>query len=231
MFGGSVNWAILSDPLALQRAKQLARRFWWSGYAIAGVYGLKMILFAALASSARLPPSPVGRFVLASLASPNYRARCRPKKMRHRGIGSAQSLKQRLELSLPLALFPSPQGSMTGGYSHDSVTVATTQGIPVGLAGIGPVGQYTRPPVRPFDHDIEPRGSRPGSQVPHVDLVDEAFLVRDSPGRAKPPGCHLRNPAVCFAPFLTRRACVSAPKCTPGSSGTSASARFCGASI
>ena len=37
----------------------------------------------------------------------------------------AQSLKWRLEVRLPLALFPSPQGLMTGGFSHDPVTVAT----------------------------------------------------------------------------------------------------------
>ncbi|MBD0864620.1 MAG: hypothetical protein GDA36_02930 [Rhodobacteraceae bacterium] len=44
------------------------------------------------AGSARLPPSPVGCFVL---ASPNYRAAL------HRGISITQSLTQRLELSLP----------------------------------------------------------------------------------------------------------------------------------
>ncbi|MBD0866258.1 MAG: hypothetical protein GDA36_12065 [Rhodobacteraceae bacterium] len=46
MFGGSVDLAILSGPLALQRAKQWAKRFGWSGYAIAGACGLRMILFA-----------------------------------------------------------------------------------------------------------------------------------------------------------------------------------------
>ncbi|MBD0866381.1 MAG: hypothetical protein GDA36_12725 [Rhodobacteraceae bacterium] len=35
MFGESFDLAILSGPLALQRAKQRAKRFWWSGYAIA----------------------------------------------------------------------------------------------------------------------------------------------------------------------------------------------------
>ena len=35
---------------------------------------------------------------------------------------------------------------MTGGRSHDPVTVVTAQGVPVGLAGIGLVGQY--PPAR-----------------------------------------------------------------------------------
>ncbi|MBD0865677.1 MAG: hypothetical protein GDA36_08795, partial [Rhodobacteraceae bacterium] len=43
IFDGSFDLAILSDPLALKRAK----RFWWSGYAIAGVCGVRVILFAA----------------------------------------------------------------------------------------------------------------------------------------------------------------------------------------
>ncbi|MBD0866631.1 MAG: hypothetical protein GDA36_14130 [Rhodobacteraceae bacterium] len=43
MFGGSFDLAILSAPLALHRA----RRFWWSGYAIAGVCGVRVMLFAA----------------------------------------------------------------------------------------------------------------------------------------------------------------------------------------
>ena len=64
---------------ALQRAK----RFWWSGYAIAGVCG---------AGSARLPPAPIERLVL---ASPKYRA------VRHRGISIAQSRKRGLVFSLP----------------------------------------------------------------------------------------------------------------------------------
>ncbi|MBD0865843.1 MAG: hypothetical protein GDA36_09705, partial [Rhodobacteraceae bacterium] len=69
MFGECFDLAILSGPLALHRAK----RFWWSGYAIAGVCGAGFV---------RLSPSPVGRFVL---ASSNYRA------VLHRGIGIAQS--------------------------------------------------------------------------------------------------------------------------------------------
>jgi len=32
MFGESLDLAILSDPLALHRAKQRAKRFWWSGF-------------------------------------------------------------------------------------------------------------------------------------------------------------------------------------------------------
>jgi len=74
---------------------------------------------------------------------------------------------------------------MTGGFSHDPVTVATAQGIPVGLAGT--VLANTCPRVRPFDHGIEPWGSWPSSQAPRVDLVDEAFLARVS----KAVGCHL----------------------------------------
>ncbi|MBD0866172.1 MAG: hypothetical protein GDA36_11575 [Rhodobacteraceae bacterium] len=31
MFGGSFDLAVLSGPLALQRTKQLAKRFCWSG--------------------------------------------------------------------------------------------------------------------------------------------------------------------------------------------------------
>jgi len=41
--GGSFDLATLSGPLALQRVK----RFWWSGYAITGVCGVRVILFAA----------------------------------------------------------------------------------------------------------------------------------------------------------------------------------------
>ncbi|MBD0866278.1 MAG: hypothetical protein GDA36_12175, partial [Rhodobacteraceae bacterium] len=47
-FGGSVDLAILSGFLALHRVKHQAKRFWWLGYAIAGVCG---------AGSARLPPA------------------------------------------------------------------------------------------------------------------------------------------------------------------------------
>ncbi|MBD0864926.1 MAG: hypothetical protein GDA36_04595 [Rhodobacteraceae bacterium] len=42
-----VNLPILSGSLALQRAKHRAKRFWWSGYAIAGVCGVRVVLFAA----------------------------------------------------------------------------------------------------------------------------------------------------------------------------------------
>ncbi|MBD0865239.1 MAG: hypothetical protein GDA36_06320 [Rhodobacteraceae bacterium] len=87
-----------------------------------------------------MPLSPVGRFVL---ASPNYRA------ARHRGIGIPKhcSIPQAVFGYLPAPAFsPGSQGSMTGGFSHDPVTVATAQGIPVGLAGTSLVGQY--PPAR-----------------------------------------------------------------------------------
>ncbi|MBD0866398.1 MAG: hypothetical protein GDA36_12815 [Rhodobacteraceae bacterium] len=73
------------------------------------------------------------------MASTNCRA------VLHRGIGIAQSLKRRLQISLP-RVFLNPAGvdagRMTGGRSHDPVTVTTAQDIPVDLAGIGLVGQY-----------------------------------------------------------------------------------------
>jgi len=100
MFGGSFDLAIRSAPLALHRAKHQAKQFWWSGYAVAGICGLRMILFAGLLRSARLPPVPVGRFVL---ASPDYRA------VLHRGIGIAQPRKRRLDIRLP-PRFPGPAG-------------------------------------------------------------------------------------------------------------------------
>jgi len=50
---------------------------------------------------------------------------------------------------------------MTGGFSHDPVTVATAQGIPVGLDDTGPVGQY--PPVR---SPLRPWYSNPGVPGP-----------------------------------------------------------------
>ncbi|MBD0866353.1 MAG: hypothetical protein GDA36_12580 [Rhodobacteraceae bacterium] len=43
---------------------------------------------------------------------------------------------------------------MTGGRSHNPVTVATAQGIPVALLAQA-LSANTRPRVRPFDHDIE----------------------------------------------------------------------------
>ncbi|MBD0866473.1 MAG: hypothetical protein GDA36_13250 [Rhodobacteraceae bacterium] len=43
MFGERFDSVILFGPLDLQRAK----RFWWLCYAIAGVCGVRVILFAA----------------------------------------------------------------------------------------------------------------------------------------------------------------------------------------
>ncbi|MBD0866109.1 MAG: hypothetical protein GDA36_11190 [Rhodobacteraceae bacterium] len=83
MFGGSVDFWPFCPVRWLYLTLQQAKRFGRSGYAIAGVCG---------AGSVRLPPSPVGRLVL---ASPNYRA------VLHRCIGIAQSLKRRLEIRLP----------------------------------------------------------------------------------------------------------------------------------
>ncbi|MBD0865090.1 MAG: hypothetical protein GDA36_05505 [Rhodobacteraceae bacterium] len=78
----------------------------------------------------------------------------------YRGIGIAQSLKQRLQISLPPRCSEARRGhdgeSMTGGRSHDPVTAATAQ---------GPLSANARPRVRPFDHGIKPGGARPGAQV------------------------------------------------------------------
>ncbi|MBD0864634.1 MAG: hypothetical protein GDA36_03005 [Rhodobacteraceae bacterium] len=84
MFGGSFDRAILSGPLALHRAK----RFWWSGYVIAGVCGLR-------GGSLQVLPDCRYRQSGVFLANLNYRA------ARHRGIGIAQFLKRRLEIRLP----------------------------------------------------------------------------------------------------------------------------------
>ena len=85
-------------------------------YAIAGVCGLRVILFAA----------PRGFCPIAAIASRvfDYRAAL------HCGIGIAQSLTRRSEFSLHPRCSPGTQGSMTGGCSHDPVTVATAQGRP-----------------------------------------------------------------------------------------------------
>jgi len=127
MFGGSFYLAILSDPLALHRAK----RFWWSGYAIAGVCELRVILFAA----------PRRFCLIAAIASwavcfgqPEISGAVQVKGVPHRGIGIAQSRKRRLQISLP-PRFLKPAGFgdgglMTGGRSHNPVTVVTTQGNP-----------------------------------------------------------------------------------------------------
>ena len=77
-----------------------------------------------------------------------------------------------------------------------------------------------------------PGSSRLGSQVwcfagARVDLVDETFPVR----AGKAVGCHLCSIGVLFEPFLTHRTCVSALKCTPGSSGASSAARSYGESM
>jgi len=71
------------------------------------------------------------------LASPNYRA------VLHPGIGIPKhcSIPQAVFGDQPAPAFsPGSQGLMTGGFSHDPVTVATAQGIPVGLAGTDLVG-------------------------------------------------------------------------------------------
>jgi len=87
-------------------------------------------------------------------------------------------------------VFPKPaevdHGRMTGGRSHGPVTVATAQGIPVSLAD--------NRPCRPIP--ALTMVSNPGvpgpvrrcgvSQVPHVDLFDEIFLVWAASGWVKP---------------------------------------------
>jgi len=65
---------------------------------------------------------------------------------------------------------------MTGGRSHDPVTVATAQGALLA---------NTCPCFRSFDHSIEP-GFPARCAGARVELVDETFLVRASSGRAKP---------------------------------------------
>ncbi|MBD0865171.1 MAG: hypothetical protein GDA36_05950 [Rhodobacteraceae bacterium] len=88
MFGGSLDLAILSDPLALHdlTSGKAVLVIWLCDCRCLPVEG------RCHAGSARSPSSPVGRFVL---ASPKYRA------VLHRGIGIARSLKRRLEIRLP----------------------------------------------------------------------------------------------------------------------------------
>ncbi|MBD0866338.1 MAG: hypothetical protein GDA36_12505, partial [Rhodobacteraceae bacterium] len=97
------------------------------------------------------------------------------------------------------ALFPSPQRSMTGGGSHDPVTVATTQSVPgwpIPACAFAPLTMVSNP------------GSLPGSQVPHVDLVDENFPCSGLVRVGKAGWMSSCSPA-----YLTHRACVSALKC------------------
>ncbi|MBD0866028.1 MAG: hypothetical protein GDA36_10740 [Rhodobacteraceae bacterium] len=62
MFGGSVDLAILSDSLALHRAK----RFWWSGYAMAGICGYCPITAIASWECVLWPARTIGRrFIVA----------------------------------------------------------------------------------------------------------------------------------------------------------------------
>ena len=112
MFGERVDWAILSGPLALHRAK----RFWWSGYAIAGVCGLRVILFAAPRRFCFGQPELSGGAGQSGASSWH----------RHCAIPQAAVGDQPAP-----ALFPRPQGgSMTGGCSHGPVTVASRTGRP-----------------------------------------------------------------------------------------------------
>ncbi|MBD0865694.1 MAG: hypothetical protein GDA36_08885 [Rhodobacteraceae bacterium] len=92
MLSGSFDLAILSGPLTLQQAKHRAKRFWWLGYAIARVCGVRVILFAA--PRRFCPITTIARWAYV-LASPNYRA------VLHRGIGIAQPRKRRLDIRLP----------------------------------------------------------------------------------------------------------------------------------
>ncbi|MBD0865196.1 MAG: hypothetical protein GDA36_06075 [Rhodobacteraceae bacterium] len=110
MFGGSLDLAILPGPMALQRAKQWAKRFGRSGYAIAGVCGLGVILFAV----------PRRFCLIAALASWAF---CFGHPALSGGASSWHrhcSTRERcLEISLPPCFPSGSQGSMTGGRSHN----------------------------------------------------------------------------------------------------------------
>ena len=84
MFGESFGLAMLSDPLALPglTSGKVVLVVWV--YAIVGVFGLRMILFAAPRRFCPIAASASWAYVL---ASPNHRSAL------HRGIGIAQSEK------------------------------------------------------------------------------------------------------------------------------------------
>ncbi|MBD0865793.1 MAG: hypothetical protein GDA36_09425 [Rhodobacteraceae bacterium] len=102
MFGERFDFAIPSGPLALHRAKHWAKRFWWSGYAIAGVCGVRG------GATQVLPDRHQRQLGVCSLASPDYRA------VLDRGIGIAHNPEAAFGDQPTPALFRSPQGSMTG---------------------------------------------------------------------------------------------------------------------
>jgi len=114
------------------------------------------------------------------------------KAARHHAIGIAQSLKRRLQIRLS-PRFPRPagvddKGSMTGGCTHDPVTVATMQGNPGWALLAQALSANTRPRIRPFDHGIE-LGGLPLRAVPdpsclRVGTEMHAWIV-GLPGRGR----------------------------------------------
>ena len=83
------------------------------------------------------------------------------------------------------AFFRGPQGVDDGRLSHDPVTVVITQGVPIGLAGIGLVGPIPARAFAPLTMVSNP--GAPGLvRRCRAGLVDETFLVQASSGRATP---------------------------------------------
>ncbi|MBD0865207.1 MAG: hypothetical protein GDA36_06135 [Rhodobacteraceae bacterium] len=110
--------------------------FWWSGYAIVGVCGLRVILFVTPRRFCSIATIANRACVL---VSPNYRV------VLHRGIGIAQSLKRRLRISMP-PHFPGHAGVDDGRAVHDPVTAVVARGIPVWPCWHRPCRSY--PPAR-----------------------------------------------------------------------------------
>ncbi|MBD0865186.1 MAG: hypothetical protein GDA36_06025 [Rhodobacteraceae bacterium] len=108
MFGERVDLAILSAPLALQRAKRFGPvRLCRFGYAITGVCGLRVILFAV--PRRFCPIAAIARWAFC-FGPHELSGTMQVKAALHRGIGIAQSLTRLLELRLPPAFFPGTQG-------------------------------------------------------------------------------------------------------------------------
>ncbi|MBD0865563.1 MAG: hypothetical protein GDA36_08145, partial [Rhodobacteraceae bacterium] len=172
MFGGSFDWAIRSGLLDLPRAK----RFWWSG-----LRDCRCLRVAGdpVCGATQVLPDCHHRH-LGVLFWPA------------RTIGWCFIVSQALRLEIGmLPRFPQPAGVDDGRpFGMIPPRWRTVQGGPLGLAGIGLVGQYppARSPLRPW---YQTRGLPARFAGACLDLVDEAFLLRASSGWAKPPGCHL----------------------------------------
>ena len=127
-------------------------------YAIAGVCGLRVILFAALSRFCRITAIASRACVL---ASPKYRARCRPNR-RFIVPKHCSTRNRRFEIRL-LKRFPEARsGRLAHGLSHDPVTDGRPRRA---LRFAVPdtrrhtlVGQHALRP-RPFNHRAEPRAS------------------------------------------------------------------------